>query len=37
MLILENVTKKFRKREALSGVSVQVEEGCYGLLGPNGA
>lgn len=37
MLVLENVTKKFRKREALKGISVRIEEGCYGLLGPNGA
>lgn len=37
MLILENVSKKFRKREALKDVSIQMEEGCYGLLGPNGA
>lgn len=37
MLVLENVSKKFRKREALKDVSVQIDEGCYGLLGPNGA
>lgn len=37
MLILENVSKKFRKREALKDVSLRMEEGCYGLLGPNGA
>ena len=37
MLILENVSKKFRKREALKDVTLRMEEGCYGLLGPNGA
>ncbi|MDR1699983.1 MAG: ATP-binding cassette domain-containing protein, partial [Lachnoclostridium sp.] len=37
MLTLENVSKKFRRREVLKNISFQLEEGCYGLLGPNGA
>ncbi|MBO5485422.1 MAG: ATP-binding cassette domain-containing protein [Eubacterium sp.] len=37
MLKIVNLTKKFRRREAVKGVSLHLEQGCYGLLGPNGA
>lgn len=37
MLAIEHVTKKYGKREALHGVSAQLECGVYGLLGANGS
>lgn len=37
MLKVQNVYKKFRRREALHDVSFQLEKGIYGLLAPNGA
>lgn len=37
MIVLNDVTKKFKKREALKHVSLSFDKGCYGLLGPNGA
>ena len=37
-LEINNVVKRYDKHTALSGVSMEVPEGCiYGLLGPNGA
>ena len=37
-LDINNVVKRYEGHTALSGVSMQVEQGCiYGLLGPNGA
>ena len=37
-LDIDNVVKRYEGHTALSGVSMQVEQGCiYGLLGPNGA
>lgn len=37
MLEMKHVTKKFRKKEVLKGVSGLLEAGVYGLLGANGA
>lgn len=37
MLEICEVTKKYGKKYALQGVSLQLSEGVYGLLGPNGA
>lgn len=37
MLTIENVSKKFRRKQVLKNVSLQLDKGCYGLLGPNGA
>ena len=37
MLKIENVSKKFGKKEALSDVDLELEAGIYGLLGDNGA
>lgn len=37
MLKVQNVYKKFRRREALHDVSFELEPGIYGLLAPNGA
>lgn len=37
MLELNNVTKRFRRKEILHGVSAKLEGGIYGLLGANGA
>lgn len=36
-LILEGITKQFRKKKALNNFSISLENGIYGLLGPNGA
>ena len=37
-LEINNVVKRYDRHTALSGVSMEVPEGCiYGLLGPNGA
>ena len=35
MLEICEVTKKYGKKYALQGVSLQLSEGVYGLLGPN--
>lgn len=37
MLKIENVSKKFGKKVALSDVVLELEKGIYGLLGDNGA
>ena len=37
MLVLENVTKKYKDFTAVSGITLELEEGIYGLLSPNGA
>lgn len=37
MLRTENLTKRYRKRLALDSVSISLEHGVYGLLGPNGS
>ncbi|MFD3450430.1 ABC transporter ATP-binding protein [Microbacteriaceae bacterium 4G12] len=38
MLVVENITKSFGKKEVVRGVSFSVEKGeSFGLLGPNGA
>ncbi|WP_018212942.1 ATP-binding cassette domain-containing protein [Desulfitobacterium hafniense] len=34
---IENVSKSYGKKQALKGVSFEMENGVYGLLGPNGA
>jgi ABC-2 type transport system ATP-binding protein len=36
-LTVEKITKSFGKKQALKGVSFEMENGVYGLLGPNGA
>ncbi len=38
MIIVENLSRMYGKREAVTGISFQVERGgIFGLLGPNGA
>ena len=37
MLEIRSVSKKFRKKEALSSVNLQLKQGIYGVLGDNGA
>ncbi|MFW5984781.1 MAG: ABC transporter ATP-binding protein [Halanaerobiaceae bacterium] len=38
MIVVENVVKRYQKKEALRGISFQIEAGeIFGLLGPNGA
>ncbi len=34
---IENVSKSYRKFQALHQIDLQIEKGLYGLLGPNGA
>ncbi|GGP10777.1 ABC transporter ATP-binding protein [Oceanobacillus neutriphilus] len=34
---IENVSKSYRKFQALHHIDLQIEKGLYGLLGPNGA
>lgn len=36
-LTIENISKSYGKKQALNGVSFEMENGVYGLLGPNGA
>ena len=36
-LTIENISKNYGKKQALKGVSFEMENGVYGLLGPNGA
>lgn len=36
-LVLENITKSFKKTTILNGISAKFVPGVYGLLGPNGA
>ncbi len=36
-LTIENISKNYGKKQALDGVSFEMENGVYGLLGPNGA
>ena len=35
-ITIENVSKSYGKKQALNGVSFEMENGVYGLLGPNG-
>lgn len=37
MLEIKNLTKTFKKKKALDNVSVELDNGIYGLLGANGA
>lgn len=37
MLELREVTKKYKDKIALQNISLKVDSGIYGLLGPNGA
>lgn len=37
MLEIRNLTKTFKKKQALSNISLVLENGVYGLLGSNGA
>lgn len=37
MLILENVSKKYKNFTALSDINLELQEGIYGILSPNGA
>jgi len=37
MLVLENVTKKYKNFTAVSEVNLELKEGIYGMLSPNGA
>lgn len=37
MIEIQGVTKKFRKKTVLDGITQEFNEGVYGLLGPNGA
>lgn len=37
MLEIKNLTKKFKKKTAVNGLSVSLNSGIYGLLGSNGA
>lgn len=36
-LTIDNISKNYGKKQALNGVSFEMEHGVYGLLGPNGA
>ena len=36
-LTISNVSKSFKKRNALQNISFELQPGIYGLLGPNGA
>jgi ABC-2 type transport system ATP-binding protein len=36
-LSVNNISKHYGKKQALNGVSFELESGVYGLLGPNGA
>ncbi|NLC06825.1 MAG: ATP-binding cassette domain-containing protein [Syntrophomonadaceae bacterium] len=36
-LTIKNISKRYGKKQALAGVSFEMENGVYGLLGPNGA
>lgn len=37
MLEIKNVSKRYGKKEVLTGINCNFESGIYGLLGPNGA
>ena len=37
MIELQNVKKKFKKKQVLHGINMTIGQGIYGLLGPNGA
>ena len=37
MITIENLTKTFGKKKALDNLSVTLEPGVIGLLGPNGS
>ncbi|KUO65201.1 MAG: ABC transporter ATP-binding protein [Gracilibacter sp. BRH_c7a] len=36
-LTIQNISKNYGNKQALNGVSFEMENGVYGLLGPNGA
>jgi len=36
-LTIKNISKNYGKKQALNGISFEMENGVYGLLGPNGA
>ena len=36
-LIIENVSKKFRDRYAVKDFYMEMTDGVYGLIGPNGS
>ncbi len=36
-LKFENITKNYRSKQVLKGISLAMGAGVYGLLGPNGA
>ena len=37
MLEIKNVSKSFGKKSVLNNISMELDEGIYGLLGPNGS
>lgn len=37
MLTLKHITKKYKDKTALDDVSLELDCGIYGLLGPKGA
>lgn len=36
-IVIDNLKKVYGKKEAIKGVSLEINEGMFGLLGPNGA
>ena len=34
---IHGLTKNYGKKQALSGVDLEIRQGMFGLLGPNGA
>ena len=36
-IAMENLTKRFGKKTAVEGITLDIKQGMYGLLGPNGA
>ncbi len=37
MLQISDVSKRFKKKQVLSGINIQLEQGIYALLGVKGA
>ena len=37
MIVINNLSKRFRKKEVLHSINLQLENRVYGLLGANGA
>lgn len=37
MIKIENVSFKYKKRQVLNSINLEIDSGVYGLLGPNGA